>query len=427
MLSIKRPRSLPSKFNYWSKWVVNGCKGKLLKHQNDALRELQKWFCRDKRRDIALVSMPTGSGKTGVICCLPYFLAEKKEDSEEIQFDKPVLVIAPNLTISDQLEQQILVSKQGHDKSFLLRREIVAVEDQRDVLPSAGWKTESTLEVSNQEFLRSKEVVIANAQKFLVGPWEENLSDDLFKLVIIDEAHHFPAETWAKIIRKFQVHALVVFFTATPYRSDHQTVVRERPFAYHLSLREARENQIIRRTAWHELHQDPNDAERDQDLKRLVLEEVKRIQEKKNEEQPLPGNVPHMAIAITEDTDEADDVAHLWNSCFGEDTALGFHSGARKHELKNMMARIQGNDVKLVVVVDMLLEGFDHPPISIAAIMTKIVSPVKFVQFIGRAQRVVRKEGEKESSEISADIVTHKFYHQKENYDKFENEDLIEP
>ena len=418
----KRPR--PTKFNYYGGEVVNECKDKLLKHQNEALRKLQEWYCKDKRRDIALVSMPTGSGKTGVICCLPYFLAEKKEDTEEVEFDKPILVIAPNLVIADQLERQILVSAEGHDKNFLLRRKIVLLEDQRDVLPS-GVKVERTSEVANQEYLRNKEVVIANAQKFLEGPWEENLSDDLFKLVIIDEAHHFPAETWTKIIRKFQGHALVVFFTATPYRSDHQTVV-ERPFAYHLSLKEARENHIIRRTEWHELRQDPNDGNRDQDPTLLVLEEVKRIQDQKNEDKPLPGNVPHMAIAITRNTDDADEVAEIWNTRFGQNTAVAYHSGVRKHQLKKMKQRIDDDDVKLVVVVDMLQEGFDHPPISIAVILTKIVSPVKFVQFIGRAQRVVRKGEEQESREICADIVTHIDYHQEENYDKFQNEDLIE-
>ena len=174
-----------------------------------------------------------------------------------------------------------------------------------------------------------------------------------------------------------------------------------------MSLKEARENQIIRRTAWHELHRDQNDDDRDQDPTVLVQEEVKRIQEKKNEKQPLPRNVPHMAIAITNNTDDADGVVEVWNTRFDEDTAVGFHSGVRKHQLKEMMERIEGNEVNLVVVVDMLQEGFDHPPISIATIMTKIVSPVKFVQFIGRAQRVVRKGEQKESSEICADVVTH--------------------
>lgn len=156
-----------------------------------------------------------------------------------------------------------------------------------------------------------------------------------------------------------------------------------------------------------------------------MLQEVKGIQERKNKEQPLPGNVPHMAIAITNNTTDADGVVEAWNTHFGEDTAVGFHSKMYEHQLKKMMERIESNDVKLVVVVDMLQEGFDHPPISIAAIITSIVSPVKFVQFIGRAQRVVRKGEQQESSEICADVVTHNFYKQRENYNRFENEDLI--
>ena len=54
------------------------------------------------------------------------------------------------------------------------------------------------------------------------------------------------------------------------------------------------------------------------------------------------------------------------------------------------MRRLKNNELSLVIVVAMLLEGFDHPPISIAAITYKIVSPVRFVQFIGRAQRIYR-------------------------------------
>ena len=413
--------------------MVSKCKEKLLPHQYEALTNLRKWFCKRKEKRRALVSMPTGSGKTGVICCLPYFLAEEipGEDGKEVSFEKPILVIAPNVEIAIQLEQQILVSDDGHEKTFLLHREIVPVDKQRDVLPS-GKRVEKTAEVSKQEYLRNKEVVIANAQKFLEDSWEENLSQDLFQLVIVDEAHHFPAETWSRIIKKFETHALVVFFTATPFRSDHQSVV-DPPFAYHLSLKEARDNRIIRRTRWHELPvdlqttvQDPNDPISHDEAVRMILEKVKDLQDKKNLEQPLPGNVPHMAIAICKDKEAANHAVEMWNALCGDRSAVGFHSGMRKHQLLKMKKKIDNNEVKLVVVVAMLQEGFDHPPISIAAIMTKIVSPVKFVQFIGRAQRIVRRGGHQESPDIRADIITHISYQQKENYLKFESEHFIE-
>ena len=49
---------------------------------------------------------------------------------------------------------------------------------------------------------------------------------------------------------------------------------------------------------------------------------------------------------------------------------------------------VYANRVKLVAIIGSVLEGFDHPPISMAAILTKMVSPVKFTQFMGRAQRI---------------------------------------
>lgn len=75
----------------------------------------------------------------------------------------------------------------------------------------------------------------------------------------------------------------------------------------------------------------------------------------------------------------------------------------------------------------MLQEGFDHPPISIAAILTNIGSAPKFVQFIGRAQRIYRSQDGQEAPGICADIITHKFYHKQEgHYQKFVREELIE-
>ena len=42
----------------------------------------------------------------------------------------------------------------------------------------------------------------------------------------------------------------------------------------------------------------------------------------------------------------------------------------------------------------MLLEGYDYPPVSTAAICTNIHRPIKLAQFIGRAQRVMPGEND---------------------------------
>ena len=414
------------KFNYFGDFVVSSSEGKLLDHQKKALLALQEWF-KTKPKEIALAAMPTGSGKTGVICCLPYFLGALKNDGlYRFTFDKPILVIAPNLEIASQLEGQILISSDDPDANFICSRRGIISKERVDALPE-GVKIEETKELRNPLYLQTKEIIIANAQKFLSGKWESALPDNLFRMVIVDEAHHFPAKTWHRIITKFRSHALIAFFTATPFRTDRQPVVPG-PFAYHLPLQKARELRIIRRTDWFESKRGASVSSR-RDLSEIysiVLKIVRRAQKEKNRALPLPNNIPHMAIAITKDTRQANQVQQLWNTQCKDDSAVVYHSQLTVGERGRIMTRIKNNDVKLVVVVEMLKEGFDHPPISLAVILTKIVSPVKFTQFVGRAQRIVRTpDGKSESKFIHAHVVTHCYFKQEKNYKKFINEELI--
>jgi len=435
---MARRKILP-KFNRYSYYIEENSAGKLLGPQSEALQRLQEFFADQSQTGrIGLVSMPTGSGKSGIISCLPYFLGKlglnpppTPDDDPEGEplhrFNKPVLVIAPDLAIASQLDGKLTISADAaDDENFLLARKIVTEEDDDDqeVLPQ-GVKIQETAHLGNPKFLRNKDLVIANAQKFLQGNWEEVLPDDIFKLVIVDEAHHHPAKTWRRIIRKFKHHAMVVFLTATPFRADGRRVVEdeEGDMVYRLSLEDARTNRIIRRINWLQLVSGDTNLH---NIFSIILERVKFIQQSKDRETPLPDNIPHMAIAITKNIAYAEDVKQMWDHHWGNHgMAIAYHSDLPKKTKLAMMEAIQSNQIKLVVVVDMLREGFDYPPISIAAIMTKIVSPVKFAQFIGRAQRIVRGHQGLESQEIFSDVVTHSYFQQEENYQTYEREELI--
>ena len=421
------PPPLVPKFNHFGQYVVLNSPGKLLPHQIDALQSLQHWFNKNPFQT-ALTAMPTGSGKTGVICCLPYFLGALKNNFGGYHFEinKPILVISPNLEIASQLERQILISSDDPEANFISSRRGILPRNRPDALPK-GVKIEETNELNNPFYLQTNDIIIANAQKFLSGQWEGALGDDLFSMVIVDEAHHFPAPTWLRIINKFSGRALIAFFTATPFRTDQQPVVSV-PFAYRLTLEDARRGGIIRRTRWVELPFEPTNVNSTLEWSVFIpiLDKVRALQDWKNVNQPLPNNIPHMAFAIAKDTMEANRVEQLWNTRWGDASAIAYHSQVGAFELQNRKQRLKNNQVKLVVVVDMLKEGFDHPPISIAVILTKIVSPVKFTQFVGRAQRIVRTPQGSESNDIFADVVTHAYFQQGDNYRKFESEELIE-
>ena len=165
------PNELP-KFNRYSDSVAKHCEEKLLEHQKNALEALQRWFDKDASR-IAVVSMPTGSGKSGVICCLPYFLGGTgllpqpghfPTGNPRHRFSKPVLVLTPDLEITKQLERQIMIKEDKND-TFLFRRRIVPEDCLRAVLPD-GVTIEGTRQLTQADTLEAKDVVISNVQKF---------------------------------------------------------------------------------------------------------------------------------------------------------------------------------------------------------------------------------------------------------------------
>ena len=135
------------KLNLNASKVVQKCEGgskgpRLLQQQIAALRDVINRSPDFDKKHIALVSMPTGSGKTGVIACLPYYLGTiiiKSAESSELRypFNNPILVIAPSLAIRDQLAQELTVKHIESGPPFLIKRKIVPKNQQSRVLPVA--------------------------------------------------------------------------------------------------------------------------------------------------------------------------------------------------------------------------------------------------------------------------------------------------
>lgn len=64
-------------------------------HQKQALYQIKDYFERSHTSNIALVVLPTGSGKSGIAALAPYILSASK-----------VLVITPSIVITKQLYQE---------------------------------------------------------------------------------------------------------------------------------------------------------------------------------------------------------------------------------------------------------------------------------------------------------------------------------
>eukprot|EP01080_Neovahlkampfia_damariscottae_P006107 gene6107-10114_t len=75
--------------------------------------------------------------------------------------------------------------------------------------------------------------------------WTQKINPSEFEIILVDETHHFPAETWEKIIEHFHQSSKIIFFTATPYRNDRKRVIKGKP-TFVLSREVALKKKIIR-------------------------------------------------------------------------------------------------------------------------------------------------------------------------------------
>ena len=421
-------------------------KSSLLDAQKEALHSLEAWFAIEDTKDYtAVVVMPTGSGKTGVICCLPFHIGGAIEagvlSESEVDIRKPVLVIAPGIDILNQLQDNLELHP------FLIERGFLKENEKHH-----NYFVFTVAKTADVEELNSKhaDIILSNAQKWrkMKDQTEanyEDLPDDLFSMVIVDEAHHLPAKQWEEIVKKFRGHAKVVFFTATPDRCDGKPIttdgaIQANGYAYTLTREKAIKNRWIRPVKFTELSSSSSDdeappakkAKKDAAYKheerlehaKEVLENVIQLMEEKNRDHPLPGGKKHASLIITKDTTEADEVKDICTDelAFDDDRVVVVHNNKFKKDKKKRkeeMKKIRNGEYEIIIIVNMLREGFDYPPFSIAGIVTKIVSFAKFSQFIGRIQRVVRHEGEQEV-DIVGDIVTHEYFDQKKLYDRYE-------
>ena len=335
---------------------------RLYPQQVTALDKISDWFANPtKTNKTAVIAMPTGSGKSGVICCLPYRLGADVASDKLVGVDlnKPILVIAPGIAILDQLHNNLELT---NNNTFLFEKKIL-----RETEPHAHYNVKR-IQTSNdiqQQALEKVQIVLVNAQKGQgrgktdIPTWED-LDCDVFSVVMVDEAHHLPAPQWGRIVERFNAHAKVVFFTATPYRSDKKEItadINTDGLAYYLPRQDAIDSNIIRRIRMTcvpaELEIGYDGGQRRLEMAEVILHHTKRKIEEKNRSERLPGGKLHMAILAAYGIHEANVIADRWNALFPDDppSAAPMHSGLKKEERKEIETRLKAGKLKLIVIV----------------------------------------------------------------------------
>lgn len=382
-------------------------------------------FVRDENTSDAIVVLPTGVGKTGVIGLLPYGICKGR-----------LLIITPQVTIRETVIDSL---DPDNIDNFWLKRKVF--KDKNDLPVLIEFTPDLPLEI-----LESANIIVLNIHKmqsrYLSSPIN-NLPPDFFDLIIIDEAHHSTANTWVESTNYFS-NAKVVKLTGTPIRTDGEKLAGTLVYRYQLSqamlnnyvksLRNIEyipddltfilDNDYSKKYTYNELL---NLNLRDEEWIRrsvayskecsqhVVDSSIKLLNEKKS-----LSKVPHKIIAVACTVEHAIEIKQLYIDKGLKAEVI--YSALDKFTKAKIKSDIENHRLDVIVHVNMLGEGYDHPYLSIGAIFRPYSSSLPYEQFIGRILRVIPSDEVNHVIDNIADIVSHKYLLLDELWAKYKKE-----
>lgn len=301
----------------------------------------------------ALVVLPTGTGKTFVFSLLAKL---------GIMHGRRVLILVDR----DELVQQ-------------------AVERlEKDVF------LEAAVEKGPKKAPKDSALVVASVQSLhedRLHTWDR----ETFHLIVVDEAHHSVAPSYARIFAHFAT-AKIVGVTATPDRGDARSLMNVfDEVAYEMTMRDAVEQgwlvppmqqfvavegldyTDVRRVAGELAADDLDSILRNEEiLKKMVIPAAERVGDRKT-----------IVFCVT--------VAHAHAVAEGllalGKTAAALDAKTPKKERRKIVQQFRAGELQYVVNVGILVEGFDAPMTSAIVMMRPTLSRALYCQQAGRGAR----------------------------------------
>lgn len=363
----------------------------------------------------ALVVLPTGVGKSLLIAMLPFNISRGR-----------VLVVAPNLKIKDGLKEKL----SDPDENAYRKYGVLEANQRlpRVVVLESG-------QVNREDCLRA-DIVVTNVQQ--IQGWLPLFPSDFFDMIIVDEAHHVPADSWQNVNDTFP-NAKRVYVTATPFRSDGQSIAAEE--VHTTSLAEAMQagyvKNVMRATARaSEMTFTVEGEERELDLDDILeLREETwfsrgvALSEPPNEtiavrainilHKKRKSGVFHQIIAVACSIRHARELEVLFES-YGLRATHVASRGMTQEERDERIGDFDDGQYDVIVHVGILGEGYDNENISIAAIFRPYRSTLPYAQFVGRA---IRHISDGVADDNIAHVVDHVGLDLDEQWDYFKREE----
>ncbi|MFI1518603.1 DEAD/DEAH box helicase [Kitasatospora cineracea] len=301
-----------------------------------------------------IVVMPTGTGKTETMLALMVACRPKR-----------LLVLVPTVALRDQ----VAVKFEG--LGILHQQKIIAAHVLR---PCVGRLEHGFQTVGAAvEFAAACNVVVATPAALHACEAEaRNTLLAGFTHLIVDEAHHSPARTWADVIGAF-AQRRVLLFTATPFRGDGRAMPGRTIFRF--PLREAQRDGYFTPIDYQAVLSLEGTDET------LADHAITRLRE------DLAAGFDHILMARAKTIIRAKELLALYRARAADLGPRVLHQGLVAKQHREVMGALEDRSCRVVVCVDMLGEGFDLPALKVAALhdVKKSLSPM--IQLIGRFSR----------------------------------------
>jgi len=373
----------------------------------------------------AILQIPVGCGKTGVIATTPFGVARGR-----------VLVITPNTTIRKGVFDALDLSSA---KCFWRKTGVLGSFRHGPHAAVLDGPEANIHDCLNSDF------VVTNIQQLASSAdrWLPKFPPNFFDMILVDEGHHNAAPSWRKVFERFP-EAKVVSLTATPFRGDQKRLAGD--VIYRYPFTRAMVNGYIKQI--HSSNVAPSEiffTYRGEN-RRHSLDEVLALREEqwftrgvalspecnrhiveasiaKWNQLREGSSVGHQMIAAACSIDHARQVRALY-----EERGLRakeIHSNMDEEEQASVLARLEQGSLDCIVQVGMLGEGFDHPRLSVAAVFRPFRSLSPYIQFIGRIMRVIH-EGQAGHADNQGYVVSHVGLNNDAQWDDFRELDLAD-
>ena len=308
-------------------------------------------------KDPATIVMPTGTGKTEAMIATVV--------SETIS---RTIVIVPSDMLRKQTAEKFM--------TFGVLQKINAINDSA-IKPIVTMLTSTPKNLDELlEILEKSNVVVTTMSLLKLFPDEfYNAISNKFDCMIVDEAHHIAAKTWATAKQKLK-KLKCLQFTATPFRNDGKKIDGRIIYNFPLSLSQKQGYfQKIDFIALEEFDDEKGDFA-------IAEAAISRL------ESDLENGYKHIVLVRANSKNSADRLFNnIYAPLYAKHNPVLIYSGGSKPQRTESINKLKNGYSKIVVCVDMFGEGIDIPNLKIAAIHEKHKSLPITLQFIGRFAR----------------------------------------